>query len=127
MVKEVWWATVHRVANNVGHDFVAVGFPGCSASDESVCITGDPGSIPGSGRSAEEGIGYPLQYFWASLIAQTVKNLLAMRAIWIRSLGWEDPLEKGTCYPLQYSGLENSMDGGAWQATWDCKESEMTE
>ena len=68
MVKEVWWATVHRVAKNVGHDLVAVGFPGCSASDESVCITRDPGSIPGSGSSAEEGIGYPLQYSWASLV-----------------------------------------------------------
>ena len=108
-------------------DIVAAGFPGCSASNESACIAGDPGSIPGSGRSAGEGIGYPVQYFWASLIAQTVKNLLAMGEIWIQSLGWEDPLEKGTCYPLQYSGLENSMDGGASQATGGRKESDMTE
>ena len=52
--------------------------------------------IPGSGRSAGEGIGYPRQYSWASIVAQLVKNLLAMRETWVRSLGWEDPLEKGT-------------------------------
>ena len=51
--------------------------------------------IPGSGRSAGEGIGYPLQYSWDSLVAQLVKNLLAMREAWVRSLGWEDSLEKG--------------------------------
>ena len=51
---------------------------------------------PGSGRSLREEIGYPLQYSWASLVAQTVKNLPAMRGIWVLSLGWEDPLEKGT-------------------------------
>ena len=61
------------------------------------------------GRSAGEWIGYPLQYYWASLVAQLVKNLPAMRETWIQSLGWEDPLE-GKGYPLQYSGLENSMD-----------------
>ena len=51
--------------------------------------------IPGSGRSAGEGIGYSLQYSWASLVAQMVKNLLAILETWNRSLGWEDPLEKG--------------------------------
>ena len=51
--------------------------------------------IPGSGRSAGEGIGYPLQYSWASLVAQLVKNLPAMQRTWVWSLGWEDPLEKG--------------------------------
>ena len=54
-------------------------------------------------------MGYPLQKSWASLVAQLVKNLPAMLEIWVRSLGWEDPLEKNS-YPLQYSGLENSMD-----------------
>ena len=52
-------------------------------------------SIPGLGRSTGEGIGYPLQYSWASLVAQLVKNLPAMRDTWIQPLGWEDPLEKG--------------------------------
>ena len=52
--------------------------------------------MPGSGRSTEEGIGYPLQYSWASLEAQLVKNLPPMQETWVPSLGWEDPLEKGT-------------------------------
>ena len=52
--------------------------------------------IPGSGRSTGEGIGYPLQYSWASLVAQLVKNPLEMWETWVQYLGWEDPLEKGT-------------------------------
>ena len=59
------------------------------------CNSGDPSSIPGSGRSAEEGIGYPLQYSGASLVAQLVKNPPAMWETWVWSLGWEDLLEKG--------------------------------
>ena len=55
------------------------GFPGSSAGKESTCNAGDPGSIPGSGRSPGEGLGYPLQYSWASLVAQLVKNPPAMR------------------------------------------------
>ena len=51
--------------------------------------------IPGLGRSAEEGTGYPLQYSWAFLVTQLVKNLPAMWETWVRSLGWEDPLENG--------------------------------
>ena len=51
--------------------------------------------IPGSVRSPGEGIGYPLQYLWASLVAQMVKNLPAMRETWVQSQGWEDPLEEG--------------------------------
>ena len=55
---------------------------------------GDPGSVPGSGRSAGEGIGYLLQSSWASLVAQLVKNPPAVWETWVRSLAWEDPLEK---------------------------------
>ena len=51
--------------------------------------------IPGSGRSPREEIGYTLQYSWASLVAQMVKNPPIMQETWVRSLGWEDPLEKG--------------------------------
>ena len=51
--------------------------------------------IPGTGRSAGEGIGYPLQYSWASLVAQLVKNLPAIWETWVRSLGQENPREKG--------------------------------
>ena len=87
-----------------------VGFPHSSVDKESAYNAGDPSLIPGLGRSAGEGIGYPLQYSWASLVAQLVKNLPAMWKTWVPSLGWEDPLEKGKAYPLQYSGLENFMD-----------------
>ena len=73
-----------------------MGFPGSSAGKEFTCSAGDPDSIPGLGRSAGEGIGYPLQYSWASLVAQLVKNPPEMRETWVRSLGWEDILEKGT-------------------------------
>ena len=51
--------------------------------------------IPGLGRFPGEGIDYPLLYSWASLVAQLVKNLPAVQETWVRSLGWEDPLEKG--------------------------------
>ena len=87
-----------------------MGFPGSSVAKESACNAGAPGSIPGRGRSTGEGIGYPLQYSWASLVAQLLKNLPAMWETWVQSLGWEDPLEKRKVTPLQYSGLENSMD-----------------
>ena len=70
------------------------GFPDSSVGKESACNAGDPSLIPGWGRSAVEGIGSPLQYSWASLVAQLVKNLPAMQETWVRSLGWEDPLEK---------------------------------
>ena len=63
---------------------------------ESACNAGDPGSIPGSGRSPGEGIGYLLQYSWASPVAQLVKNLPAMQETWDQSLGREDPLDEGT-------------------------------
>ena len=72
-----------------------LGFPGGSESKASACSAGDLGSIPGLGRSSGEGIGYPLQYSWASLVAQLVKNLPAMRETWVQTLGWEGPLEKG--------------------------------
>ena len=68
-------------------------FPDSSVGKESACNAGDPGSIPGLGRSTEE--GHLLQYSWASLVAQLVKNPLAMQETWVRFLGWEDPLEKG--------------------------------
>ena len=51
--------------------------------------------IPGPGRSPGEGIGHPLQNSWASLVAQTVKKLSAIRGTWVQSLGWDDPLEEG--------------------------------
>ena len=69
--------------------------PDSSIGKESVCNAGDPGSITGLGRSAGEGIGYPLQYSWVSLVAQLVKNPPTMRETWVQSLSWEDLQEKG--------------------------------
>ena len=80
-----------------------MGFPVTSVGKESTCKAGDPGLIPVLGRSAEEGIGYPLQYSWASLVAQLVKNPPAVWETWIQSLGREDPLEKGKATFLQNS------------------------
>ena len=71
--------------------YCVLGFPGSSVGKESACNAGDPGSIPGLGRSPGEGIGYPLQYSWSSLVAQVVKNPPAMWETWFQSMGWEIP------------------------------------
>ena len=71
------------------------GLPHSSVGKESACNAGDPGLISGLRRSAGEGIDYPFQCSWASLVAQLVKNLPALWETWVRSLGWKDPLEKG--------------------------------
>ena len=94
------------------------GFPDTLVGKESTCNTGGSGLIPGSGRSAGEGIGYPLQYSWASHVAQLVKNPPAMWETWVRSLGWEDPLEKGKA---THSSIL------AWRISWTRKESDTTE
>ena len=73
----------------------SLGFPGGSVSKESTCNAEDMGSIPRSGRPPEEAHGNSLQYSWASLVAQSVKNPPAMWETWVQSLGWEDPLEEG--------------------------------
>ena len=98
-------------------------FPCSSVGKESACNAGDPGLIPGLGRSPGEGIGCPLQYFWASLVAQLVKNPPAMQETWVRSLGWEGPLEKGNLpTPVFWPG-----DFHWLYSLWGCKESDMTE
>ena len=71
------------------------GFSDSSVGKEAGCSAGDPGWIPGLGRSAGEGIDYPLHSSWASLVAQLIKNPPAMRETWVRSLDWEDLLETG--------------------------------
>ena len=87
-----------------------MGFPHSSVSKESACKAGDPSLIPGSGRSTGEGIGYSLQYSWASLGVQLVKSPPAN----VGDLGLIPGLGRspgeGNNYPLQYSCLENSMD-----------------
>ena len=109
-----------------------MGFPGSSAGKESACNAGDPSSIPGSGRSAGEGINYPLQYSWASLVAQLVKNLPAMWEMWVWSLGWEDPLEKETAshsstldWRIPWTVLWIGESHGLY-SSWGCKELDMT-
>ena len=71
--------------------------------------------IPGSGRSLGEGIGYPLQYSWASLVAQTVKNPPAIQETWFESLDWEDPLEEGMATHSSILAWRIPRDRGAWQ------------
>ena len=104
------------------------GFSDSSAGKESTCNAGDPGSIPGLGRSSGKGIGYPLQYSWASLVAQTVKNLPAMRETWVRSLGWKVPWRRAwhptaVCLPGE-SSRQRSLAGYSPRG---CKELDTTE
>ena len=103
-----------------GHVWVYQGHPDCSVGKESTCNAGDPSLILGSERSSGEGIGYPRQYSWASLVAQLVKNLPSMQETCVRSLSWEDPLEKemathssilawkikGAWWAIQFMGLQ---------------------
>ena len=85
-----------------------MGFPQSSVGKESACNAGDSGSIRGLGRSPGEGIGKPLQYSWASLVAQLVKNPPAMRGDLGSIPGLGRSPGEGKGYPLQYPGLENS-------------------
>ena len=84
-------------------------FPHSSVGKESACNSGDSGSIPGSGRSAGERIGYALQYSWVSLGSAGKKFTFNMGYLDLIS-GLGRPPREGKGYPLQYSGLENSMD-----------------
>ena len=99
------------------------GFPCSSACKESSCNAANTIWHTGFGRSAGERIGYPLQYSWASQVAQLVRNSPAMPEIWVQSLDWEDPLEKGMA---THSSIL------AWRIpwivqSWGCKGSDMTE
>ena len=105
------------MAYNFGPADIRLGFPDSSIGKESACNAGDPSLIPGSGRSAGEGIGYPLQYSWASLVVQLVNNPPAMQETWVRSLGWEDPLEEGIAIHFSILHWRIPMDRGAWWAT----------
>ena len=96
---------------------ITVGFSGSAAGKESACNAGDPGSIPGLGRSPAEGVGYPLQYSWASLVAQTLKYPPAMWETWVHSLGWHDPLEEGMATHSYILFWRIPMDRGAWWAS----------
>ena len=101
----------------------AMGFPGSSVGKESAGNAGYSCSIPGLGRSSKEGIGYPLQYSWASLVAQLVKNLPAMWETWVWSLGCEDPLEK---VMATHSSIQAWRIHGLY-SQWSLKELDITE
>ena len=100
-----------------GYSYSHFGLPDSSVGKESTCNTGDPGLILGLGRSTGKGKGYPLQYSWASLMAQLIKNPPAMQETWVWSMGWEDPLEKGKA---THSSIL------AWRIPRDGKESDTT-
>jgi len=84
---------------------------------ESACNAADPSLGPRLGRSPGEGIGYPLQCSWASLVARMVKNPLAMWETCVQSLGWEDALEEGMATHSSILAWRIPMDRGACQAT----------
>ena len=86
-----------------------MGFPGGSDGKESTCNAGDPSLIPGMGRSTEEGISYPLQYSWASLVAQLVKNLPSVWETWVWPLGWGRSPGEENGYPFSIL---------AWRIPW---------
>ena len=107
------------------------GFPDSWVGKESACNAGGPSLVPGSGRSAGEGIGYPLQYSWASLVAQLVKNPSAMQETWVQSLTWEDPLEKGKATHSSILawriGHNRELVTDRETCPWGRKESDVTE
>ena len=90
---------------------LSFGFADSSVGKETACNAEDPVLIPGLGRSAGEGLGYPLQYSWASLVAQLVKNPPAMWETWVWSLGWEDPRRrKRLLTPVFWPGDHKESD-----------------
>ena len=125
MDRGAWWAAVHGVAKSqtqlsdhnwlphqamgshrVGHDW-------SNLAAAATCNVGDPGSIPGSGRSAGEAMDYPLQYSWASIVAHLVKNSPAIQETWVGKIPWE-------------KGKSTHPSILAWRIPWGCKESDTT-
>ena len=110
---------MHQVHNDVSilNPYLNKGFPGSLAGKESTRNAGGYGSIPGLGRYPGEGIGYPLQYSWASLIDQMGKTPPAMWKTWVWSLGWEDSLEESMVTHSSILAWRIPMDRGTWWAT----------
>ena len=104
--------------------FLTDRLPCSSVGKESSCHAREPGLIPQSGRSSGEGLGYLLQYSWASLVAQLIKNPPAMRETWVQSLGGEDPLEKGKA---THSSVVACRIPWTVYSPWGRKESDTTE
>ena len=115
----------HRTLWRVKRLLLIRGLPGSSAGKKSAC--NDPSSIPGSERPAGEEIGYTLQYSWASLVAQMVKNMPAVWETWSQSLDWEDPLEKGTAtHSIFWTGEYHGQRSLAGHSPWSRNESDTT-
>jgi len=100
------------------------GFPSSSAGKESACNAGDPSLIPELEKSPGEGIGYPLQYSWASLVAQTVKNLPLMQDTWIGKIPWRRAWQPTPVFLPGELPWTGSLAG---YSPWSCKESDMTD
>ena len=99
--------------------YTFMGFLDSSVGKESACNAGDPGSIPGLGRSPGKGIGYPLQYSWTSLVAQLVMLQLAMQDPWVGKIPWRrERLPTAVFWPREFHEL---------YIPWGCKELDMTE
>ena len=92
---------------------MTLGLPRWLSDKESACQAGDVGLIPDSERSPRQEHGNPLQYSWASLVAQLLKNLPAMLETCVWSLGWEDPLEEGIATLSSILAWRIPMDRGA--------------
>ena len=118
------WSRDHPLSSKVlGHSF-----PGSPAGKEFACNAGDPGSIPRSGRSPEKGIGYSLQYSWASLVAQMVKNLPAVWEIWVPSLVGKIPWKREWLpTPVFWPGEFQGQRSLAGYSPWGCKQSDIIE
>ena len=115
MDRGAWQDTVHRIAKSQTRlkqlSRNSWGFPHSPVGKESTRDTGDPGLIPGSGRSAGEGIGYPLQYSWVSLVAQLVKNLPAMQETWVGKIRWRRAWQPTPVFlPGESCGQRNLAD-----------------
>ena len=96
---------------------VFLGFPGGSDGKESACNGGDLGLILGSQRSPGGGHGNPLQFSWASLVAQMIKNPLGIQETWVWYLGWEDLLKEFLANQSSILAWRVPMDRNAWQST----------
>ena len=115
-----WTAAKQILTLKVYKFFCPFHFPGSSVGKEYTCNAGDPSSIRESGRLAGEGIGYPLQYSWASLVVQLIKNPPAMQETWVNPWVEEVPwrrerLPTPVFWPGEFHGLYSS---------WDRKESD---
>ena len=115
IVQKHQFFSAHLSLESNSHPYMTTG----KATALTICNAEDPNLIPGLARSAGEGTGYPLQYSWASLVAQLVKNPLLMQETWVQSLGWEDKipwrrerLPTPVFWPGEFHELYNLWDYG---------------